>query len=66
VDGRGCVGTVVDLYCFGHLFAILCRLLKVYLFSDSAMCVALLVPETNAKSQWKPFSSGPARVQQSS
>ena len=39
VNGKGCVGTVVDLHVSWRFFV----------DADSAMCVALLVPEMNAR-----------------
>ena len=69
VSGRGCVSTVVDLYASWRFLAILCRFLT-GLLTDSAMCVALLVPEINArngaKSHWKSLKIQPARVHKSS
>ena len=46
VSGRGCVGTVVDLYGSWRFLAILCRILTAFI-ADS---VALLVPEMDARS----------------
>ena len=68
MNGRGCVGTVIDLYGSWQFLAILCRFLSIIVFADSAMCVALLVPEMNArsgaKSHFKSLKTEPGRVQQ--
>ena len=49
VNGTECVGSVIDLYGSWWFLAILCRFLSFFFLADSAMCVALMIPEMIAR-----------------